>query len=356
MTRDDADYIRSQLTARLEDVLASYFPGHVILRGRAYLSPKGPKALGSWSVNMTGGKRGAWYRFSQGVGGGVIELLSYHLYGRTDAYAEAFREARAFLGISGGVDEKANQRARQRQEEARRQAEVEEAQEREDSIDNARRILAECRKIKDGPCTAIEYLHGRGLETPPHGWSGALHFHPGLIYWQDGLRKKYPCLVSRVQDFAGETVAIQKIYLDPATAKKVPMRPAKVTTGPCGGGAVRLGGVASHINVCEGVETGIAIGWLTGFESPVWCTLGTSGMALLEVPLQVNKVTIWPDGDKPYQKRGNEFVPAEPAGRTAARKLAVELGKIEVECVIASEPPIGTDFADIWQNCMGEAA
>lgn len=350
MSRDDADFIRSQLTVRLEDMLASYFPGHVIRRGKAYLSAKGPKDLGSWSVNMTGGKRGAWYRFSQGVGGGVIELLSYQLYGRTDAYAEAFREARAFLGITGEVDEKANQRARQRQEEARRKAEIKDAKYREDTLETARLIWSETQPVAG--TLAEAYLHNFGLPTPPMGWPECLGFHPALPYPGKG---RMPALVARVDDVAGNITGVWREFISP-DGRKAGVELQKLGLGPVSGGAVRLGGQGARIGVAEGVRTALGAWALIGFEYPVWACLSTSGLTGFEVPLLVERVVGFPDGDKPYRKHGNEFVPAIPAGRKAMLTLKERAEQDGLGFSLAAEPPSGLDYLDLWQNCMGEAA
>jgi len=347
---DDADYIRLQLTARLEDVLASYFPGHVIRRGKAYLSAKGSKDLGSWSVNMTGGKRGAWYRFSQGVGGGVVELLSYQLYGRTDAYAEAFREARAFLGISGEVDEKANQRARQRQEEARRKAEIEDAKYHEDTLAAAQRIWSEVRLIAG--TLAETYLHNFGLPTPPGGWPECLGFHPALPYPGKG---RLPALIARVDDVAGNITGVWREFISP-DGHKADVEVQKLGLGPVSGGAVRLGGRGARIGVAEGVRTALAAWSLIGFEYPVWACLSTSGLTGFEVPLFVERIVGFPDGDRPYRKQGNEFIPAVPAGRKAILTLKDRVEQDGIGFSMAAEPPAGLDYLDLWRSSIGEAA
>lgn len=350
MTRHDADYIRSQLTARLEDVLASYFPSHIIRRGKAYLSANGPKDLGSWSVNMTGGRRGQWYRFSQGVGGGVVELLSYQLYGRTDAYAKAFREARAFLGISGEVDEKANQRARQRQEEARLKAEADDAKYHEDTLAAAERIWSEVKPIAG--TLAEAYLHNFALPTPPMGWPNVLGFHAALPYPGRG---RMPALVARVDDVAGNIAGVWREFIS-SDGRKADVEMQKLGLGPVSGGAVRLGGQGARIGVAEGVRTALGAWALIGFEYPVWACLSTSGLTGFEVPLFVERIVGFPDGDRPYRKQGNEFVPAVPAGRKAMLTLKERAEQDGLGFSLAAEPPAGKDFLDVWQECMGEAA
>lgn len=239
-------------------------------------------------------------------------------------------------------------RNRQRQENDARQRvrQAQEEQYQEDTKTGALNVLKATVPMINSECT---YLVQRGLKIEDQRWFESVRFHPGLRYALDGKRQSYPCMVSRVQDLEGSTVAIQSVYLNPQTFKKAALEPCKVTTGPCGGGAVRLGGIAPHIYVCEGVETGIAISLLTNFKAPVWCTLGTSGLVGLEVPLSVSKITIWPDGDKPFRKRAHDFEPTLPAGRAAAIALQARQTREGVECAIASEPGPALDYADLWK-------
>ena len=105
MIASDTDMIREGLGARLEQVLDCYAPGWVGQRGIAYPAPKNKADLGSWQVQLRSPRRGNWFRFSQGLGGGPIQLLSYAITGAVDSYREAFAEARRFLGITPQTEE-----------------------------------------------------------------------------------------------------------------------------------------------------------------------------------------------------------------------------------------------------------
>lgn len=362
--RDDADEIRRRLTDSLEQLLSTYFPSHVVRRGKAYLSPKGAKQLGSFIVNLTGARRGQFYRFSQQIGGGVVELLSYHLTGGTKAYEQAFREARIFLGISDDRSERDTQEYKERRareaEDARRQRErqeKEEAQRRQKRAATATELWAECRPIKG--TLAEKYLTGRGLPVPPDGWPSCLGFHKGLE-WElgaefDGDRKVksgpvFPCLIGEVVDVEGDTIAIWRIYLDPKTGGKAPVDNPKVGFGPAKGGAIRIGGDAALIGVAEGIESALGAWSLIGFRRPVWGALSTSGMSNLEIPSFVQRISVFPDGDRPFRRQGDEYVTAEPAGRKAARALKERCDAAGIACVIQAEPPAGFDYLDLYNE------
>ena len=102
MRNDDAQELRGKLEDSIERVLDSLSPGWVKKGNTAYLTPKGPKDLGSFTVSLAdGGKmpRGCWHRFSQSIGGGSVELVSYLRSNRKDNYKDAFEWTRNFFGI-----------------------------------------------------------------------------------------------------------------------------------------------------------------------------------------------------------------------------------------------------------------
>jgi hypothetical protein len=347
---NDADLIRAKLDDGLERLLSTYFPGHVIRGGHAYLAPKGKADLGSWSVELRGAKRGQWFRFSEGVGGGSVELLSYHLYGRPDAYRETFREARAFLGMEGEVDEDAIRRARQRNDEARRRGEIEEAQHEEDTREAAARVWSEVVPLSG--TLAEKYLIGFGLPVPPCGWPDCLGFHPALSYPGKG---KLPALVARVDDFCGDLTGVWREYIS-ADGRKAQVENQKLGLGPVAGGAVRIGGTGPKIGLAEGVRTAIGAWALIGFKYPVWSGLSTSGLIGFEVPLGTDRIVIYPDSDHPMKRQGDEYVPAVPAGRKAAQTLKARLIEQGVACTIAAEPAPSQDYLDIWNLHAREVA
>lgn len=363
--RDDGDEISDRLTANIEGVLDVLSPGWVNVRGKGYLTPKGPKALGSFTVNLAGPKRGCWYRFSRAIGGGPMNLVAYLLSGSESPskadYREAFEWSRRFLGMSSEVE---SEEARQRRERAaeKRKAERQRAERREEAkrrkkAETAQEVWAQCVPIAG--TLAEEYLMGRGVPVPPMGWPDVLGFHETLEWelgsqW-DGDKKVndgpyFPCLVARVQDAGGETVAVWRIFLDPLTVGKAQVYKPKVGMGPAGGGAVRIGGIGPKIGAAEGLETSLAAWTLEGYRFPVWATLSTSGMVGFEPPLQVQRVSIFPDGDLPTEREG---IIRGPPGMAAAKKLRDRMIEIGIPTTI-NEPPFNGDYLDVLKALQEE--
>jgi putative DNA primase/helicase len=196
---------------------------------------------------------------------------------------------------------------------------------------------------------AAKYLLDRGLPELPAGWTNSLRYHPRLPYDLDRSRS-FPCLVSRVDDLAGALTAIWKVFLDPKQGK-AQVENAKIGNGVAAGGAVRLGGIARKIGLCEGVETSLGVAALNGFKYPVWAGLSMAGLVNFEVPLGVEHVVIWPDGDQPIRKVDGEYVPQnEGVGIMRAKKAREAIRAIGVKCTIAEPPLPGTDYLDIWNS------
>jgi hypothetical protein len=135
---------------------------------------------------------------------------------------------------------------------------------------------------------ASEYLERRGIVGPPPA---------SLRYLQDA-----GAMVAAVQNLEGVVCAIQTLRLSVQGDKILP----RITTGPLGGGAVRLGLAGRVLGLCEGVETGLSAMQLTGV--PVWASLGAGRLHRVEVPSHVEEIDIFVDNDEP--------------GRTAAKRTA----------------------------------
>lgn len=187
----------------------------------------------------------------------------------------------------------------------------------------------------------------RKIAVPPQGWPGTLRFHRGLYHRI--ARQKYPALVSRIQDISGETIAIHAIFLDGSNGfHKIRRDDAKLTYGPMKGGAVRLYGCGPRLEVGEGLETMLAVGWLSAFKNPLWACLSTSGLRGLELPLEVERVRLWPDGDLPMKKVNGEFVPTRNgAGVEAGLALQERLREIGVDFTMNAVPN-DRDYLDVY--------
>lgn len=244
--------------------------------------------------------------------------------------------------------EKADRNRRRLEMEATQRArEAQQMRQEENSREAARRIW-EASKPIDGTL-AQTYLYKRGI--PPFQ-TDVLRFAEWLPY-PGGTRAH--ALVCRVDDMGGDLCAVWRIYLT-ADGDKLNVSNPKLGLGPAGGGAVRIGGVGPRLGLAEGLESALGAWHLIGKQYPVWATLSTSGLVGVELPLTVEHATLFPDGDRPIKRQGEEFVPAIPAGRKAACALRDRLTVEGIKVTIAAEPSIGHDYLDIWANVAREVA
>ncbi|WP_108661050.1 DUF7146 domain-containing protein [Acuticoccus kandeliae] len=361
--RDDSDEIANGLAARIEDVLDWLAPGYVIHRGKAFLTAKGPKQLGSFQVNLEGPHRGTFYRFSQSVGGGPIKLAAYLLNGQagepsTADYRLAFHEARRFLGMDDrAVDDETARRAREKaradSERRRGEAEAEAQAERERKQERADWLWEHAEPLPGTP--AERYLHKRGIHLEV--WPTCLRFAQSIRHPSGAWS---PAMLCRVDGPAGEFRGVWRIFIT-IDGEKGFGGQSKQGLGPTGGGAVRLFGPdRGRVAVCEGVEAAFGVHLLTGL--PVWSLLSTSGMTGFEVPMQIGHVDIFEDGDtwaeKVDKRTGRERI-SPPPGPSAAEQLFRRLREEGVEVTRQAGPEDGSDYLDIWrfmQKVSGEMA
>lgn len=125
-----------------------------------------------------------------------------------------------------------------------------------------------------------------------------------LHYGKSG--PQYPVLVALVQNVGGESIGIQRTYLDPVGNGKAAVAKPKLSLGSIRGGAVRLGQPCESVAVCEGLEDGLTLA--QGLNAPVWASVGASNLPAMELPASVRSVIIGADNDN--------------AGEGAARKAA----------------------------------
>lgn len=352
--RDDADEIKQRLNERLEQVIDRFWSGYVKRGKIAYCAPSGRKDdLGSFQVylgQMGKYTRGSWVRSSAGIGGDELNLFAYGLTGSHRATSEVFQAAREFVGLDNAreetVEERHRREAREAEAAAKREADEKRAREHEQRrTRSAGEIWAESVPITGTQAEA--YLLARGLVVPPEGWGDVLRFNPRVTYDLDQALA-FPTLVCRVDDAFGDLTAIWKIHLDPKKPAKAPVAKAKIGAGVAAGGAVRLGGMASHIGSGEGLETVIGARALIKYRYPVWAMLSTAGVSGFEPPIGVDWITSFPDGDKPWRKQDGDLVLAEPAGRAAVRKLRERMLAIDIRHDAQPEPKMRNDYLDIW--------
>jgi hypothetical protein len=196
------------------------------------------------------------------------------------------------------------------------------------------------------------YLLRRNLIVPPGGWPPCVRFHYRLPYDFD-KSKSFGCLVARVDDVAGDLTAIWREFIAP-DGSKAPVEKQKLGLGSAMGGAIRIGGVGRKIGAAEGFRTAIGAWLLVGCRYPVWSLMATAGFSNVELPLGVEEVRIFPDGDRPFRKKDGGFVPVDvPPGLVAARILRDRAKAMGVKSSIEPVPLAGFDYENVWQSTRG---
>lgn len=363
--QNDSEELAKGLENRLEELLNKYWNGWIKVGNKALLTPKikpgQKKPTSSFQVTLTGAKRGQWYRFSASVGGGSLGLLAYGEFGRIpnskEDWAEVYREARLFLGISTQQREISPE---ERAERDRRREQEQRDREERNRVDAAERAAAQAVRVLTanevfGESLTLRgshgeaYFVGRGIpaiETWPWDCSDTLRFHPALDYELDRSVGRLPAVVAAVRDFSGEIIAAWQIFLDRKQPIKAPVVNPKVGRGPAGGGAVRIGGDAAKIGGGEGCETALGLWALEGFRMPVWSFLSTSGMEKFEPPMFVKHVSIYHDGDR-GMIQGDRY--SEGPGMKSAKVLYGRMKDIGVGANF-NEMPILGDGLDLLQT------
>jgi putative DNA primase/helicase len=316
--------------------------------GREHVGPC-PACGGNdrFSINLIKHK---WFCRGHGGGRGPIGMVQ-HIVGLS--FLEACAELTGEPCPTGPVKplspaERAQRsRIRAESEDKQRRQQMQERQYQDDTRATAQAIWDASSAI---PGTLAQtYLIDRGI---PAFDAAVVRYHPTLPY--PGGRS-YQALVARVDDLAGNLTAVWRIFLR-GDGRKADVANAKLGLGPAGGGAVRIGGVGRRIGIAEGVETAFAAWHLMNKAFPVWAALSTAGMVAIELPMGVESVTIFPDGDRPLRKKGHEYEVAQPAGRKAAEALRARLLAEGIACTIAAEPAPGRDYLDIWNEICRETA
>lgn len=294
----------------------------------------------------------------RGAGGGSDAIgLVMHCKGLT--FPQACQELTGEEPPSGGTEYTPEQKAewaRRKAEAERRdeQRQEEEARDEQARLDVAKELWGEAQLIEG--TIAEDYLRSR-----VKGLTGALpdvlRFHPKCFLSKG---QYHPALVALVQGQDGEQVGTWRIYLDAQGQNLRDPEGGKIKKGlgPCGGGAVRLHSPkdGGYIAVCEGIETAFGVHLLSGL--PVWACRTANGLSGLQLPWDIERLAIYPDGDK-WKWQADKGKWLDPTGRREAGKLAQLAVSQGVEVLIQPEPLPGLDFLDTWNNLferMGAAA
>lgn len=276
-TRPQLDIERAKNRFAMSDVVRR----HVKLRktGHEYvgLCPFHDENTPSFRVNDA---KGLFHCFGCGASGDVIDFIR-HVEGRS------FVEAVCELLDEDGLPEATPQ--------DRGKAE------RRDRTDRAAAILAaqaewhEARSIIGTP--AEHYLRLRGIfgDMPPTVRFGRVPLWRNKKTGADGRR--LPALLLGAQDHTGKIVGVQHVFLT-EDGQKAPIANPKLSLGQVRGCAVRLAPPARRIILIEGPEDGLTMRQRVQ-RAPVWITLGTGMMPFVELPPEVEHVTLAGDNNAP---------------------------------------------------------
>lgn len=340
--------------ARARDILEEAVSRGAVLKraGREHVGPC-PVCQGTDRFSVNPAKR---IFNCRGAEGGDVIAMVQHLDGVSFTQAcEALtgepppgRESKPLSEVQKAARVKALADAKARE---RAQKEAQEAYEQDTT---AAALAIWNASIGIGGTPAESYLRSRGLGAPGVMLEPVLRFHPGLPY--PGMTGKFPAMVCRVDDVAGEFTGVWRVFLRPDGSGKLDCAAPKLGLGPAAGGAVRLGGIGPKLGIAEGVETALGAWLLTGRKYPVWASLSTAGMIRFELPPDAKQLVIYPDGDRPMRRNGDEYVSAVPAGRKAAQALLARMKQDGARCTLAAEPPAKRDYLDLWNAQTREAA
>lgn len=184
---------------------------------------------------------------------------------------------------------------------------------------------------------AVEYLARRKLWPLPAGCNWQAHCAVDYYRSLGGKARehlgRFPALVARVQDVAGETVTAHVTWLEHGwkldRGEGVPARKMLSPVEGRTGCAVRLMPLVGDVlGVAEGIETALAASALHG-GMPVWAALNTSLLKRFVTPPGVRKLFVFADRDV--------------AGLEAAMDLREEM---DGRCLVEVVRPTKADFAD----------
>lgn len=143
---------------------------------------------------------------------------------------------------------------------------------------------------------AERYLKHRNFEDIPRG----LRFHPGCPLHPRPLTVFLPAMLVAVHE-RNRLVALQRIFLDPATARYT----RKAMLGYPAAGAWQGPRPRETLAIAEGFETAHAFSILHGI--PCWAALG-SRLDQIAIPERVNRLLIAEDNDGPGRAAGDRVI------------------------------------------------
>lgn len=244
----------------------------------------------------------------------------------------------------------AEQELKEKEDEAKRLAEVKAAQELwKQGVENTAEVIAyvESRGVR------VSDLPGGCLPESIRG-TGERFDKVSLVddknIW---VRTSGPVLLGKAVDAENRLRAVQRIFLRPGGAGKrvAPVKAdgsrvdgdeggglnVKLAKGPLMGCAVRLmaGCPGGTLHLCEGIETGLAI--VAALKEAVWACVSTAGLRNVEFPraqvgVAIRRWVIWGDHDAVNEKRGHR--PGEAEANLAAARLRRVYPKLRGDVVM----------------------
>jgi hypothetical protein len=172
----------------------------------------------------------------------------------------------------------------------------------------ARELWDNAQPVKGTPVEA--YLRSRGI-TPPEPAPECLRFAPKLRHPNEQF---FPAMIALpTSPKTGAPVGgIQRTFLSWSGNGKAQVKRGeqKLSLGPCRGGVIRLAEPidGEPLLIGEGIETVLTVMEATGL--PGWATLGTSGLANLELPDTITEIILLAENDGgPNEKALSEVLP-----------------------------------------------
>ena len=265
---------------------------------------------GSFSVCVSGPKRGLFTDHEEGSGGDALTMVARLL--RCDT-RHAVEWAADWLGKRGF--------------QAAPVTSLKEATKEVPSptLPLAQRLWTEAASATRAPLE--RYLAGRGLTLPA---DAPLRFHPQCPRGNERL----PAMLSLMTDpESGAAAGVHRTFLLPDASGKA-AGAAKMMLG--GAGLIRLvpdADVTTGLGIAEGIETALSIMQHTGWR-PVWACGSAGAIRTLPVLRGIECVTIFADADD------------GGVGVGAARDCATRWAEAGAEAIIRI-PPAGCDWHDV---------
>jgi phage/plasmid primase-like uncharacterized protein len=279
---------------------------------------------GSFSLRLTGEKRGRWYDFEAGKGGDPLALIQSS---EILDVRGALGWAKVWLGLDRGTIKSGHSVPAQRTHAPSSKTEEDR------KCAYALRLWEEAKPVFGS--VAESYLRNRGitLPVPP-----TLRFEPCASIRENDRDYTFPAMIVAAARWGERTpCAVQRTFLQSNGSGKADLATgARRTYGVPRGAAARLSAFSegAELILAEGLETALSILQAVPSAS-VWACLGASGLRSVIVP-DGAPITIAADADD--------------AGAQATEFLAQRLYRDGHRVRIATPPNPGADFNDLLRE------